>query len=1011
MISICAFIRAEHAIHHPPPKAKANEVEGPKPQVNERSSPPTPGVPPNGDPVRSDTRTTSAAGVGSSAPPLAAVPPSASSGTSPEPPPPMSAEVRPEEGAKSTASTTTAPPLAEDLVSPSVPIGILAILAGGISWGVLRRVRRRRSHPEADPVRPGTPPSEGAAAAIGGIQTRDPDRGRAQVEPEASVRPMVPTIAPAYEALASGLSDLTPTENAEPSPAPVAAPSQDLRVDAPASGSAAPWTLADPRGRGPVSTTAVVDGDGIDAGDPLKAATASPAMPDASPVASIAQAASDLLQRIVGDAGRAPRREWTDRASGPQRMPIGEGQASWFPAGAAAAVAGPSIGAGMLYVGSRLAAASNPGEPENCLVDPRLPVARRPDVAQPLPYWPSYARLTPGWRRAYLDFLAGPRSNPSTPIGLVFLYFYGLERRVMVDGAAAELAAITSEVRRLTTVYGGNHSFRHYADELLEAADLLQGDDAWTPSFEPSTRMPMRLRLALGRRAAAGSPVDPELLLSIVMSHPETRVRTPARRALPVLRRTFAIALGEAHPSGLLVKRVKTMKAISLPYRAASSTFNVDVRPSGGDVPDVLARDEPLGVGRRLLDACTDALDSYSRDLGKSSGAPPTLAVTSKLPAAVRREMAEGIPDAPLAALAGLCAGGPVDLVDLQGRLGLPVVAKATRARMAEVAAILARFGFGVVPDPVFTMRAGKPGASVVVFALERPRDDVAPRSDAYGSAHLALALGVMVAVADGRVDERERDALRAIARQRQGLAPDEICRLEADLRWFEANPTVLSDVKAHIKDLSLDERRQLLDTTAAVSMADGVVAAREVSVLERIGRQLGLDPAEVYSRLHGAVRSPAHGPDDDLREVVAPDGRVPATPTLPATRAPALEPGLDPLRLAAIRAETLGTSSLLGDIFADEEEARPPVADPAPATADARFAGLDARHSTLLDALSTKGEWPVAEFERLAREAGLMPGAARDALNDWSLDAHDEMLLDGDDPVTVDLDLVKERA
>jgi hypothetical protein len=49
------------------------------------------------------------------------------------------------------------------------------------------------------------------------------------------------------------------------------------------------------------------------------------------------------------------------------------------------------------------------------------------DIGPPLPH-------SPGCRGAYLDWLASDRSDASCPVGYVFIYFYGLERRVLADG-------------------------------------------------------------------------------------------------------------------------------------------------------------------------------------------------------------------------------------------------------------------------------------------------------------------------------------------------------------------------------------------------------------------------------------------------------------------------------------------------------------------------------------------------------------------------------------------------
>ena len=48
-------------------------------------------------------------------------------------------------------------------------------------------------------------------------------------------------------------------------------------------------------------------------------------------------------------------------------------------------------------------------------------------------HWPSYNCLDKRARAAYLTWLIEGRRNESAYIGYVFLFFYGLERRLLVD--------------------------------------------------------------------------------------------------------------------------------------------------------------------------------------------------------------------------------------------------------------------------------------------------------------------------------------------------------------------------------------------------------------------------------------------------------------------------------------------------------------------------------------------------------------------------------------------------
>lgn len=106
----------------------------------------------------------------------------------------------------------------------------------------------------------------------------------------------------------------------------------------------------------------------------------------------------------------------------------------WVPAGHEREVQSLTLPDGLLYVGRGLADATGV-DTEPALIDPALKVdSGHPDIAGSfMSYWPRYAEITAAARAAYLRWLAGGRKELGTCIGYVFLYFYGLERRLLVD--------------------------------------------------------------------------------------------------------------------------------------------------------------------------------------------------------------------------------------------------------------------------------------------------------------------------------------------------------------------------------------------------------------------------------------------------------------------------------------------------------------------------------------------------------------------------------------------------
>ncbi len=689
--------------------------------------------------------------------------------------------------------------------------------------------------------------------------------------------------------------------------------------------------------------------------------------------------------------------------------------ANWIAAGHSVTIGSHVVAKGMIWVGNSLPKPNDRFTNENCLIDPKLPVASRADVSgQYLPYWPSYGDIAPSSRKAYLDWLAGPRSDPTINIGYVFLYFYGLERRLMLEAPASERDAIRAEITRLLEIYGENHSFRRHATTLLSAEAIRFGGLVDGPMPEVGSsgiEVPLDLRIALGLRVRDGRPIEPELLLNFVLSHPETRLRTPARRAPSELRELFTSEVAKAFPKGVKVGGASRIRKLVAPYRAASGSFEIDLLPANHGLPDISGLSEPLGAARRILDDCTDRLDTYSRELGRSEGLRPTLSAVAKLPLPLRTTRVRMLPDDPLGILTSLAeTGEPITVTDLGSRLGFPGEGAINKGRLREWSTIVGALGFGLTCDPSFSLRSVKSDDPTTVFTLEAETDGLPAPRDAFRRAQISIALAMMVAMADGRLDPSEQQALLAMVARAEGVTADERRRLVAEIRVQTANPHGLVDLKARLKEASVEARERLGDEIVAIAAVDGIVDAREVALLEKLFRQMGLDGTTLYSRLHGGATAGAPSASVEVGATVPSETGRGSSAVAPTGAASAI----DPTRLAAIRRETAGTASVLSEIFAEDED----VTDEAPAAApmaahdaDDGCDGLDGRHRSLMGELVARSEWPRADFERLVRDVGLMPGAAIDTLNDWALDHFDDCLLEGDDPIVANLHLLPESA
>ncbi len=689
----------------------------------------------------------------------------------------------------------------------------------------------------------------------------------------------------------------------------------------------------------------------------------------------------------------------------------------WLPTGQPVTVGGYMISGGQVYVGRGLPAVSGDWQPEPALIDPGLPVySRNPDWAGAgLSYWPSYGEIPPASRAAYLAWLADGRRSPAAPIGYVFLFFYGLERRLLADAeqstaARAEVGVITAEVKRLLSIYGQSHSFRGYASGFLATVDVLQGSAVRAyaaPPPEPANtwELPPRLKLGLGQLAVDGKPIPSEWALAWVRAHPEIRLRTPATRCPEEFARLFSLRYKEHFEGGLIVRPNRTR--LTLSYRPASASFPGPLDLMIGDLPDVTVLNAPIRKLAEVADQCCDELDAYSRYLGKHSGSRSSLAATALLP------------DALAADLAGHEA---TDLFDwIEGRLGRQdmVVSdageliarwpatthdKLAKAEAVLLAQLLAKRGYGIEPDIRFGSTTLSTGHAVL-FRLGSDAPTAA--SSAYQAAMVLLHLAALVSDADSEVTEAEKQRLTEHLEAALHLSTAERQRLHAHLAWLLAARPGLTGVKRRLATLDHGQRAGIGHFLVTVAAADGTVSPSEITILQKLYRLLKLDPSEVYRQVHVLTTSPppAVGPITVRPAAPAQPGyAIPPPPIAPETAGFVL----DAARVEAKLTETAAVSALLGSIFIEGEE--PPTWRPVePAAPEQTVVGLDAAHASLLRALTARASWSRNEFEALAEERALLPDGALDAINEAALEARGEPICEGDDPIDINTDVLQE--
>jgi tellurite resistance protein len=685
--------------------------------------------------------------------------------------------------------------------------------------------------------------------------------------------------------------------------------------------------------------------------------------------------------------------------------------ARWISADEQATVAGYAIPGGLLYVGSRLKPVAGWREVEPALVNPSLPIDDQNCdwTGAQMSYWPSYSEIAPGCRAAYLRWLADGRRHPTVGIGYVFLFFYGLERRLIADAAcnalpAGEKESILIEVVQLLSVYGHHGSFAKYAGEFLALHRLPAGGRTISegpPPIAPNsaTEIPLNLRIGLGEFSSSGLPIPPEWALAWVRANPEIHLRTPALRCATEFETLFVLRYRKQFGQGMIVKPNRTR--ISAAYRPASGSFEGTVPFPIADLPDLTVLTGPTRTLQGIAESCTDDLDGYSRLVGRDPSAEGKLAGIALLPGELVAQH-QGTEAARLSAWVDeAMSGGDAATVDGAALLSLwspEPKDKLPKPDAVLLAQFLQRRGIGIEPDVRFGGAALSAETKAVLFRL--PSESPATPSAQHHAASVLLHLAAAVAQADGNLDASEERHLIGHLQEAMHLEKAERLRLAAHLRWVLANPVGLGGLKKRLAQLDGPRRDAVARFLVAVVGADGRVEPTEVKTLAKIYSLLGLDAVRVYTDLHELGVSGGDPGPVTVRAAAPGQGgfEIPARPT-PGPSALVL----DPERLRAKMAETAAVGALLRGVFAEEDE-------PAPVTASAvAIAGLDAAHSEFLRALASKSSWLRRDLEATAAGLRLMLDGALEIINERAFDTCGQAACEGEDPVETNPEALKE--
>lgn len=682
------------------------------------------------------------------------------------------------------------------------------------------------------------------------------------------------------------------------------------------------------------------------------------------------------------------------------------------------------------------------------VIDPSLSVrAHDADVASTsMPYWPHFGELTPAARLANLQWHAAGRRNSSFGVGHVFLFFYGLEHRFFVDKSCNDHDAILQEVIALLATYGTDTSFRSSATAFLAAARLWRGILPPEPTLDvleiSYAGLAPDFRVALARRLDEG-PLSAEWLLAWYLAHPEKSLRTPATRCFTEFKSLFAARFNAEHPKGLNVR--KSSSKLNLEYRSASGAFTANLSDCfpGLTNPDEITA--PLKVAADLAGSCSEALDAYSRHIGRNPNSAGSLAAQVLLPVELRISMGTNPDIQALKTTFATLLERSITQVPLSKLLSLTAVSSDTEGRISSVTAIrlseaLAHLDIGMEPDNRYGGKLPVTSGLVTIFkspkgaAIEEARPE-------YAAARVLVEVAVLAAGIEGNDVKAGLRAILDEVDRLPSITSVERLRLSAyvlHLSWVRADK--ISGWQ-RLASLPIAERERIAHVALCALTADGRIEGPEIKFAERLYGALGIPLQRLYNDIHRQTgdepqtvrpaethtggtpipKRPQKKPDIVLQPSPPPTasdvsttvGEILGSPKKANPKAPvkvtngASTPPLvvNSEVLKRTRQDTADVRIILDGVYRadDLDDDTTPGVPAAPSSTPQRYPGLDRGHEALLDLmLNQQGTMLRAAFDVEVKKLKLFTDGALDKINDWSFDHFGDSLIEDGDPLTI---------
>ena len=539
-----------------------------------------------------------------------------------------------------------------------------------------------------------------------------------------------------------------------------------------------------------------------------------------------------------------------------------EFELGWIPAGRIVNIKGYEIN-GMVYVGippNITNYNTNNVELSKAYIDPSKNVSRTQSNNQGefVPFAPSYSKIDSASRASYLDWLARGKADTSYSPSYFLMYFFGLERRYMLDNPPdEEKKLIVQEVKRILEIMP-KRKLKPYLNHFLSFIGITQNTRTYCEDFtdEVEGNLPFNLKAELGCVLAEEGRFTSSQMLEWFLNHNESRIGEAAERYPNEFCELFQAKLDKRKPNGIKIALHPNQKIAPLviEYYATSEEFvhNVGLKHKSNQVPDISEFKEPHNFVQKLADEVESSLSNYCQYSNANRNSKNKVEAISLLPISLRKTRTikglrkylnwanQVISDGGVTT-----AGEAIALVE--GKKSTTIY----REQWEKTTNLFALAGYGLAPDTSLFYRPVRSSIPAILFNLEEKEKFSRVNSDQYWFALTTIALGSYILHASGENLQKKREVYKEKFSEIHGLTEHEQKCLSANFKYLSEVPPDQSFFQRIRIEVQEDQKLKFRRIVVDLAKVAGTFKTNIVSAVETFYEALKIDRQFAYSDLH----------------------------------------------------------------------------------------------------------------------------------------------------------------